>query len=233
MSNTTIYIGLDDTDNHQSRGTGRLARQIAEELAGSFHVLGITRHQLLVDPRIPCTTNNSSAAICLLAKAASDLPALLKQVQSSILADFQPESDPGLCVTTDEKAQTLTTFGRRAQCDLITQAEARSQAAFRNVLLEGLGGSQDGVIGALAAVGLAASGEDGRYILVGRIRELTGLQPISALLAAGISQVCTSDGHPVKRGLVFSEKLRPARRGGQPVLFVERNNGHWLPLKLD
>ena len=33
-----VYVGLDDTDNHESRGTGRLARNIAENLAQDFGV---------------------------------------------------------------------------------------------------------------------------------------------------------------------------------------------------
>jgi hypothetical protein len=48
-----IYIGLDDTDNADSRGTGRLARDIAATLAKQHKVIAVTRHQLLVDPRVP------------------------------------------------------------------------------------------------------------------------------------------------------------------------------------
>mgnify|MGYP000273024857 CR=1 FL=1 len=57
-----LFIGLDDTDNLESRGTGHLARQIAATLSADYSVLGVTRHQLLLDPRVPCTKNNSSAA---------------------------------------------------------------------------------------------------------------------------------------------------------------------------
>jgi hypothetical protein len=50
-----LFIGLDDTDNLESRGTGYLARRIAAVLAADYALLGVTRHQLLVDPRVPCT----------------------------------------------------------------------------------------------------------------------------------------------------------------------------------
>ena len=106
-------------------------------------------------------------------------------------------------------------------------------AAQHSLLLHGLGGDEGGVIGALAAVGLAATGEDGRYVLVGRSRELSGMQPVSALLAAGIVAVRTVDGQPVTEGLVQTDKLRPARRGGRPIAVVEWAGDHWLPLKLD
>jgi hypothetical protein len=130
-------------------------------------------------------------------------------------------------------AEALSEFGRRAQREVLSQAEAHELAATHDILLTGLGGSQDGVIGALAAVGLAASGEDGRYLLVGRTRDLSGLQEIQAVLQAGISEVLTTDGQTVTQGLVQAEKLRPARRGGQPVLVVEWQDDHWQPLKLN
>jgi tRNA(Ile2) C34 agmatinyltransferase TiaS len=227
-----LFIGLDDTDNLESRGTGHLARQIAAVLSTKYAVLGVTRHQLLVDPRVPCTKNNSSAAIGLDVNGHVNPAALLEQIQALMLADYQPGSDPGLCVT-EAVPGAITTFGHRAQRELVTQAEARSLATTHGIPLVGLGGDHGGVIGALAAVGLAASQEDGRYVLVGRSRELNGLQPISALLAAGITAVQTLDGQSVTDGLVQTDKLRPARRGGQPVAVVEWMGDYWQPLKLD
>jgi tRNA(Ile2) C34 agmatinyltransferase TiaS len=227
-----LFMGLDDTDNLESPGTGHLARTIAASLAGDYPVLGVTRHQLLVDPRVPCTKNNSCAAIALDVDGDVDPAALLERVRALMLADFQPGSDPGLCV-----ARTVPTpvsqFGRRAQRELVRQQEARALAAASGIALLGLGGDEDGVIGALAAVGLAATGEDGRYVLVGRSRELSGLQPVSELLAAGIVAVQTPDGQPVTDGLVQTDKLRPARRGGRPIAVVEWAGDCWQPLKLD
>ena len=227
-----LFIGLDDTDNATSRGTGYLARQIAAVLAADYPVLGVTRHQLLVDPRVPCTKNNSSAAIALNVDGQVDPIDLLERVRALMLASYQAGSDPGLCLAHAVPAP-ITAFGRRAQSQLVTQAEARALAAAHGIPLLGLGGDQGGVIGALAAVGLAASGDDGRYVLVGRSRELSGLQPITALLAAGISAVRTLDGQPVTDGLVQTDKLRPARRGGRPVAIVEWSGDYWQPLKLD
>jgi tRNA(Ile2) C34 agmatinyltransferase TiaS len=226
------FIGLDDTDNLESRGTGHLARQIAEALTADYPLLGVIRHQLLVDPRVPCTKNNSCAAIALDADGDLELNALLDRVQDLVLDGSQPGSDPGLCVA-HSVPDAITQFGRRVQRELVTQDEARVLAASLNIPLLGLGGSQDGVIGALAAVGLAASGEDGRYVLVGRSRELTGLQPVALLLEAGIAAVQTCTGQPVTRGLVQTDKLRPARRGSRPVAIVEWAGDHWLPLRLD
>jgi tRNA(Ile2) C34 agmatinyltransferase TiaS len=227
-----LLIGMDDTDNLESRGTGRLARAVAQDLSADFTVAGVTRHQLLVDPRVPYTSHNSSAAICLRDGEESDLGALFDRVQALMLADFIPGSDPGLCVATFAAAQQLTGFGLRAQREVVTQAEARALAETYGVRLAGLGGTQDGVIGALSAVGLAASGQDGRYLLVGRTRDLSGLHDVSEIMATGISAVFTLDGQPVNQGMVLADKLRPARRDGQPVLYVEWQEDHWLPLKV-
>ena len=227
-----IFIGLDDTDTLESRGPGHLARQIAAALSQDHTILGVTRHQLLVDARVPYTKNNSCSAILVQATDSTIPAALADQVKAFMLADFQPGSDPGLCVAANVPP-AIAGFGRSVQRELVTQAQARELALAHGIILEGLGGSQDGVVGALAAVGLASTGDDGRYVLVERSRELTGLQPVSAVLAAGIAAVQTLDGQPVTEGLVQVDRPRPARRGGRAVLVVEREGDHWLPLKLD
>jgi hypothetical protein len=225
-----VFVGLDDTDNLTSRGTGHLARHIASVLAADYTVLGVTRHQLLEDPRVPCTKRNSCAAIILDVESVST--SLMERIQILMLDDFQPGSDPGLCLA-QTVPDAVIEFGRRVQTELVTQTEARSLAKTYNIPLIGLGGDEDGVIGALAAVGLAASGDDGRYVEVGHIRELNGLQPVSTVLAAGVVAVQTFAGQPVGEGLVQTDKLRPARRNGLPVAVVEQRDDYWQPLKVN
>ena len=68
-------IGIDDTDNLETRGTGHRVRQLADWLAEN-HLAdskGITRHQLLVDPRIPYTSHNSSACLSVDIENADDV----------------------------------------------------------------------------------------------------------------------------------------------------------------
>lgn len=225
------FIGLDDTDNLESRGTGHLARLMAKALAQDFRVHGVTRHQLLQDARVPMTAKNSSAAI-LFEGDPYPLEEIALFARKVLLDDFQPGSDPGLCVASSVPEEVIA-YGQRARREFLYQQEPRDLAAAHGIYLEGLGGNEGGVIGALAAVGLAASGEDGRYVEVGSIRTLEGLLPVADVLASGIASVKTPDGASVTDGLVQTDKIRPARRGGQPVLFVEAQDAYWQPLKLD
>lgn len=232
-----IYIGMDDTDNLESRGTGALARNVAAALSEDYRVLGVIRQQLLRDPRVPCTKNNSSKAL-ILEPLREDgdgggAAPLAARVRELMLADFQAGSDPGLCVVASEVPAEVVDFGRAAQRELLTKGQAEELAARYNIYLEELGGDGMGIIGALAAVGLTAGGDAGRYIQVGEARSLSGAQPVEKVLAAGIAAVELPDGRPVLSGVVQADGLRPARRGGRPVAVV-RQEGDWLlPLKLD
>ena len=231
-----IYIGLDDTDNKTSRGTGRLAREIVAVLSERYKVWGVTRHQLLVDPRVPYTSHNSSATLHLMQDGDVDLGSLADEVQAIMLADFQQGSDPGLCVAR-AVAPEVADFGRRAKTDVVRQSEAHEIAHRCGCILRGLGGTQDGVIGALASIGLAGTGNDGRFIWIGTARQLQGVQTVQAILASGIAEVRAMDGHTLKDGLIDTgSRLRPAFREGLPILFVTRhaeNTDLWMPVKLD
>ncbi len=227
-----IYIGIDDTDTLNSRGTGRLARNIAAVLSTDFSVEGVVRHQLLQDPRVPFTSHNSSATIILREKKRVDIVGIFDMVKALMLSDFQVGSDPGLCVTRDIPVQVIE-HGRNAQTRLVTQDEARDLARSHGMALEGLGGTQDGVIGALASVGLTATGDDGRYLLCGRVRDLAGLVPAEAVLDAGVAEIRTLEEEAVTSGMVLADKIRPARRGGRPIAYVEWRDGRWEPLKLN
>ena len=115
-------------------GTGHLARAAADRLSEQYDVLGVVRHQLFFDPRVPYTKNNSSAAILVQAGGWASLGDIFQQVKALMQADFQPGSDPGLCAAIGNVPRAVTQFGQRAKVDLVTQEEAR-QLAYRHGLL--------------------------------------------------------------------------------------------------
>ena len=228
-----IFIGLDDTDNQESPGTGRLARMLAEYVESECRVCGITRHQLLVDPRVPYTARNSCAALHIQVNGAIDLAALGERAASFVRQRCAPGSDPAVCVARHVSVE-VSAFGRRVQRSVVTQAEARTLAEAHGIYLQGLGGTEQGVIGALAAVGLAATGNDGRFVRLGTVRQLMGAKPIEAIVAAGVAQVRDLAQRPISEGIVDTQgKLRPALREGKPILYVERGEQYWRPVRLD
>jgi len=225
----TLHIGIDDTDVVDSPGTNQLARRIADRLPAGCHATIILRHQLLFDPRVPFTSQNGSASIAVEYRRPFDRDALLHVLRREMTAWFVAGSDPGLCVA-ELVPPEVVEFGRRCQRDLISQAEARHVAAAAGAHLEGLGGTEGGVIGALAAVGLLAGGDDGRVIHRPGWTwpdHFAGPHPIAAVLARGVDVVRDArSGAEVPAGTVdVGKHLRPAYRQRKVVLFVEPNNG--------
>jgi len=229
------WIGIDDTDNLDGPGTGRRARQLGELL--QRRELGrlqqITRHQLLVDERIPYTSHNSSACLRVEAPAAAG-EALQAACREFLLRESAPEADAGLCVAGGGQSPALLAhFGRRAKQCVLTMDAAYAAGRACGVYLQGLTGTGGGVIGALAAVGLACGGEDGRFLWLPQLRGLKGRQPVGALMqATGIAVVCTRDGRtaPAEAYVDVGDWFRPVLRGGKAVLFVEEvldGTGEW------
>ena len=227
-----ILIGLDDTDIIDHPGTNQLARHIVYALDGEFHGRMIVRHQLFFDPRVPYTSKNGSASIHLEPRGTMPLAMLINRLRT-LITDWSPAgSDPGFCVTEQVPAE-ITQYARRCQHELITQQEARLLAAEHEIHLEGLGGTEGGVIGALAAVGLAATRESGRIVHLHPVKrdlyEVTGRMPIRELAEYGIEAVVSSDTKKViTRGQIdVGKRLRPNLCDRQIVLYAEPAAEHW------
>jgi hypothetical protein len=231
-----ILVGIDDTDTLDARGTNQLARALADRLAPQWRCELILRHQLLVDPRIPYTSHNGSASlhfVPLVADATAER--LAAEVRAGMLADFIEGSDPGLCVA-HEVPGAVRAFGDRCRRDVVTQDEARALAVEHGIHLEGLGGSQGGVIGALAAVGLGAGGDYGRVIRNARHGDLVGEHTALEILGCGVDEIRAVGGAAaVTSGVVdVGKHLRPNRRANRTVLFVEpAGDGAWRAVRCD
>jgi len=233
-----IYVGLDDTDIKGSPGTNQLARAILKRLGPMAEGSAICRHQLLFDPRVPYTSKNGSASITLPRATRADLAALTNEIRDVMRGWFIAGSDPGLCLT-DVVPDELGTFGRHCQQEIVDQQEARALASRLGVHLEGLGGTEQGVIGALAAVGLVAGGDDGRVVHLAAWPypdDLTGPCEVAALRARGVEEIRRADSNElVTTGPIDIKHLRPNMRHGRIVLFVEPSTdggSPWRAVKL-
>ena len=220
-------IGIDDTDNPDSRGTGFRARQLGARLAdaGLGVTRGITRHQLLVHPDIPYTSHNSSACLDV-DLTGGELGTLAGFCRDYLAAESAPGSDAGLCIAAfDGVAETVVEFGRSAKQVVLTREGARELAVRAGLHLEGVTGDHMGMIGALSAVGLRRSGHDGRFIWLKGVRELSGTATAAQLVeSTGIDAVETVDGGPIpKEAEVRVDPWpRPVLLRGRAVLLAQK-----------
>jgi hypothetical protein len=224
-----IYLSIDDTDSLSSRGTGKLARAIADTLAKDYPVYGVTRHQFFVHPDIPFTSHNSNAVIHVEATGSSAADHIFEVAQQHILDDFIEGSDPGVAVAWPEQiTPALVVFGQDAKRSIVTQQQARMLAKNLAIRLKGLGGTEDGVIGAVAGLGLVVTGNDGRFLQKGKIRDIVCPCSAEQLFAAGVDMISTLDGHTFKTGNIIAREGKPPRPcpvNGRTVLFVENCDG--------
>ena len=232
-----IYIGIDDTDIVGSPGTNQLARAIVKALGPIGERSIICRHQLFFDPRVPYTSGNGSASIQLPRGGETPCADLIDQVRDVMRAWYVEGSDPGLAVAATTSTE-MTAFAARAKTEVVTQADARAIAARAGCHLEGLGGTEQGVIGALSAIALIASGDDGRVVHVHDWPwpdDFSGPQPVSAIAARGIDEIRTASGEVFAGDVVdVGKHLRPNWRGGRMVLFVDAATGSpaWQAMKV-
>ncbi|MBC2882238.1 hypothetical protein H7R39_02940 [Campylobacter sp. Marseille-Q3452] len=160
-----FLLCIDDTDELGGDiSTGLLAEEIAAFIGSFAPVSFVTRHQLLLDPRINYTSHNS--CMCL--------EAMLDEAQKERALNFAldllehkcaPSAEPGIAAVFEKdllSAQGLINFGKSAKEIFLKPRQAFETAREQNVFLKELKSSARGVIGALAGIGLRLSGNYGK-----------------------------------------------------------------------
>jgi tRNA(Ile2) C34 agmatinyltransferase TiaS len=225
------YIGIDDTDNLESRGTGHRARQLGTTLeeAGIARLICITRHQLLVHKDIPYTSHNSSA--CLMMECGEDKEAELTAFcREFLLRESATGSDAGLCIASHRKVNHETeTWGHNAKQIVLNKPLAHELALRNGIYLEGLTGEKIGVIGALAAVGLRHKGNDGRVLWLPKLRETEGVFSSTELKnRLCVDRITTKEGTniPDLDTIIADGWIRPVMRDNKITLIVEQADNH-------
>jgi hypothetical protein len=227
-----VYLGFDDTDTCESPyGTGKLVRWFQDAMPQGFKCLGVVRQQLLVCDAIPYTSHNSAA--CLIADMPEPdlLPAAIECAAGHLKQYALEGSDPGLCVVaeSDPAGESLVAFGQRCTRAVCTQSQA--VAAAKKAHLSGHGGTNDGIIGAAAAVGLTICGWSGRFIERGHLRDLAEEVSVAELnrMDIGVVSMDRDARVPAPADRVRGNGwLRPRLLGHRPVLLVSPlENGRW------
>lgn len=228
-----LFIAIDDTDNPDTFGTGRLSRMLAADLEtkGLTGRASVTRHQLLVHPDIPYTSHNSSA--CLEAEGLA-APAEVFEAARDFMADHLHEgANPGLCVCpADAVPPELADLGFRAQKQVLRLEEGYRLAEGDGLLTWRHGPTGQGIIGALSAVGLRSTGRDGRFIHLDGIRKVHGrVKVVEILSRTAVDAVTTVDGLELAADETVDTMswVRPSLRGGRTVYLVSDDQGVWRP----
>jgi hypothetical protein len=226
-----IFLGLDDTDILGSPGTNQIAMALAIKFKEiKIETTMILRHQLWYDPRVPYTSKNGSASMQLECKGLIDFQTLAGFCKEFLLSHFVEGSDPGLCLATEDQAKSLISHGWRTTSEWVNPAEAIEKAKVWSIA-----GRDHGIVGALAAVGLAASREQGRVVFhqIG-YGEIRGLISVEKLHEFGVLVIEESSQMLVSNGIVdLVKKLRPNIREQKVVLYVEKGLelNSWTALK--
>jgi hypothetical protein len=225
------YIGIDDTDNLESRGTGYRARQLGTmlEVAGIARLICITRHQLLVHKDIPYTSHNSSACLLMECDPAKEAE-LIPFCRDFLLRESASGSDAGLCIAAATAINHgIENWGKNAKKIVLNKTLAHELASMNNIFLEGLTGEKIGVIGSLAAVGLRHAGNDGRVLWLPLLRETEGIFTSADLKnRITVDRITTKEGAEIHNDdtIKADNWIRPVMRDNKITLIVEKSDDH-------
>lgn len=220
-----ILIGVDDTDNPESRGTGFRAREMGRLLTelGLGKLKGVTRHQLLFDLRIPYTSHNSSACLEL---EINNISEIQKFCASYLRKESAEGSDAGLCITPiDKVSERILNWGFRAKKEIISKEESKYIASEEGIFLEGYTGDKGGVIGALAAVGLRKTANDGRFLWIKGMRELIGVFKVADIKKqTGVEEILSMQNEPLpdETKVFLGDWWRPVMKNNKIIIIVEQ-----------
>jgi len=227
-------ICIDDTDNEDSIGTGKLARWLGGALVERGLVedeISVTRHQLLVHPDIPYTSHNSSA--CIEAWGSVDREALLDAGRDFLKQHEHEGANPGLCVVAAEAVPPeLVSIGRRAQHEVLALEAFDAWVRDMDLGLWWSGETGQGRIGACCGAALRSTGRDGRFIGLRGIRDLEGPLTVGEICSrSGVVAVRAEDGRFLDEKTVIETGgwVRPSLIGRRPVLEVREEDGRYVP----
>lgn len=238
-----IYLSIDDTDNLDSQGSGQLAEVMTKELQQrglTSQCSNITRHQLFVHESIPYTSHNSS--MCFRAVIGdANLDNVIQFAKDFLRKASASGSDPGLCVAVERESldhRALIDFGLQAKKTVFTKQDAYVLAERTGVHLSEHGGTGDGIVGALAGIGLRLHGSDGRFRGWLQLGKAGQTASVKALCSHSAVDAVVDDGGlsvPEDTQITFAEgKVKTvclSHRQVIPVIRTDQGNGSvWTTL---
>lgn len=237
LDKNTWLICIDDTDDIGTKGTGEIAEEIAFLLLDDQREAcpRVTRHQLFVHPDIPYTSHNS--AMCFKLQSNKSLEDIKIIAVTHLLAQSASAADPGIAILDLSKPYDKTAlikFGQDAKSKVITKAQAYELATDLGVSLSEHGGTGQGVIGALAGLGLRLFGRDGRVkgqvTLEGANLQLSDKVMVADVLSSSeLDCVLSTCGRMLSLDefIYLNGKIKAVYWDHQFALLVYRCEGRW------
>lgn len=235
--NVKIYIAIDDTDDIGTAGTGEILENLCAGLQEKLHISfsRVTRHQLLIHKDIRYTSHNSS--MCSFAETdPSIIPEIIKFSIEYLVKNCAERSDPGLCVVDLDKLdkisiEKLIEWGWKAKKTVLKKEDAYSLAENLGIHLSEHGGTGEGIIGALAGIGLRLSGNDGRFKGKFDLDIKNEFIKVRNMLKSSlIDKVTTEDNKDlIPEDIVYiTDKLKTVLIDYKSILLVRKNSeGYW------
>ena len=237
MVDEKFTIGIDDTGYLDQHLTTKLMRSWLSQMVEQslIHSEGITRHQLFESEKISSSYKNRSLAFTF--NTSQSIFEIEDQLVDFIRTASSPHANPAIAILSrhSDSLHALA-FGRRCKNELLKLSDSEQYASESNVLLRGLGGNRNGMIGALAAVGLRAGGGDGIFVHIDGLEGLKGDQSAGDIRNNSALQhiVDISSGEELDRDdmVKIDSYLRPKLINGDPTQYVQliANSKVWTPL---
>ncbi|MBN2790038.1 MAG: hypothetical protein JXR69_07600 [Candidatus Delongbacteria bacterium] len=232
-----FYIAIDDTDNIGTAGTGEILENLIVELSDKFETSfsRVTRHQLLVHKDIKYTSHNSSMCSSAFVDT-SIIPFIIDHSIEFLTKNCAEGSDPGLCIVdidkvNDNGVEKIKKWGSDAKRNVLCKKDAYLLAKETGIHLSEHGGTGDGIIGALAGIGLRLSGNDGRFKGKFDLDVKNGFIKVrDILLSPSIDIVTTECGSKLSPDdeVFITDKLKTILKDHKSVLMIRKNKeGHW------
>ena len=116
-------------------------------------------------PKIKYSTYNFGAVIHLDCNDEKFVDDILLTIKGIMENEFNMESNTGLAVAHENQiSSAIINYGQDAKKSILTPKRAVDLAINSNIKLEGFGKTKNGVIGAIASIGLAATKNDGKFL---------------------------------------------------------------------
>ena len=153
-----------------------------------------------------------------------------------MVAESAPAADPGIAILDVDSrydVAALMDYGRRAKVEVITKAAAYDLAEQLNIQLTEHGGTGQGVIGALAGLGLRLMGSDGRVkgqIKLGQFEDVSlELSVADILEQTGLDAVMSTDKYrlALDERVQLKGKVKAVYLDHQFVLLVHQEAEQW------